>query len=129
MSQNNDEPFGPLQYHDFGAGQVPAARHRNRWTNGEESWGGWVANTAFVSEDCIVSPEATVFDRAVVDEGSAVFGHARVCGAAHITNSFIWNHAAVVNGRAQLISYNFWAGFVGGHTELIGPLRLLLINT
>ena len=57
--------------HNFGYGPVPAHRHANG--------GGWVANSAKVSDTAYISETARVYDRA------QVFGDARVCGNAQVS--------------------------------------------
>ncbi len=50
--------------HDFGAGAVPAHRHKNG--------GGWVADTAFVDETACVESDARVYGNARVEKPSDV---------------------------------------------------------
>ena len=58
-----NEGVNEMTTFDFGTGPVPAHKHSNG--------GGWVADTATVSESVFVGREAMVFDNAVVS-GRAV---------------------------------------------------------
>jgi len=59
---------------DFGSGPVPAHQHPNG--------GGWVADTATVSETAYVGPDAKVYDNAVVSGDAWVYGNDWVSGNA-----------------------------------------------
>ena len=74
--------------HDFGRGPVPAHVH--------PLGGGWVADTAFVSENVFVGPDAKVYDDAYVGDGAAVHHKARVCDFAVLLGSvYVLDHAMV----------------------------------
>jgi len=99
----------PISRYDFGDGEgrVPAHKHANG--------GGWVADTAKVSEECLIGYPATVYHNATVLNGTHMSGNARVCGSAKvracvmrdrscvggntiIKNSVVANHARVFGG-------------------------------
>lgn len=95
-------------YYDFGFGEVPAHPH----TKG----GGWVANTASVSDNCYVGPYAQVYGKARVTDNAKIDGYAKVFGDARVMNEArVYGEAkvyqnAIVSGRAR----------VSGNTKVYG---------
>jgi len=79
---------------DFGFGPVPAHRHKKG--------GGWVANTAYVSEDCYVGPYALVYGKASVQDNCRIDGYARVFEEARILENACVYGAAKVYGNARI---------------------------
>jgi NDP-sugar pyrophosphorylase family protein len=74
-------------YHDFqdGRGRVKARRHKNG--------GGWVADTAFISSsDTYIDKNANVYDFAVIDGKSKIFGKVNISGKTYIDASTIRNN-------------------------------------
>lgn len=105
-----------------GAASVPAHRHKNP----DGSVGGWVADTANVTDDSYISVDAKVFDRAqihnseiydsaivcgtsIVNGRSVIKGNSSVTGSALISNSIV-RDSAVVTGSANLIDGSVAAG-------------------
>ena len=66
---------------DFGNGPVPAHKHPNG--------GGWVADTATVSESAYVGPNARVADTATVSESAYVGPNARVYDNAVVSDNAV----------------------------------------
>lgn len=80
--------------YDFGAGPVPAHRHRKG--------GGWVADTATVAETAYVGPHATVSGHAAVLDHAVVDGYASVHGRARVTGHAEISGLALVCGSAHV---------------------------
>ena len=73
-------------------GPVPAHKHPNG--------GGWVADTASVSETAYVGPNARVYDNAAVYGKAAVYDNARVYGNAVVySNARVYGNAVVDSAR------------------------------
>ncbi len=77
-----------METFDFGFGPVHAHRHANG--------GGWVAETASVSESAYVGPAARVCDNAQVYGNAQVYDNALVYG-----NALVYDNA-LVYGNAQV---------------------------
>ena len=75
-----------------GNGPVPAHQHSNG--------GGWVADTASVSDTAYVGLDAQVFDNAVVSGSARVSGTAQVFDNAVVSGSARVSGSALVSGRA-----------------------------
>lgn len=101
--------------HDFGQGPVPAHRH----TNPDDSLGGWVADTAHVSQDCFVGPNAEVADEAIVQGHAHVLDYARVCGKAIVGNHALVRHAACVGECALVTSHAAVEGIARIHGSAV----------
>ena len=112
--------------HDFndGCGPVPAHVHSNG--------GGWVADTATVSESAFVGPEAKVYGRAVVTgdakvSGDAwVSGYAVVSGDAEVSGNAWVSGYAVVSGYAMVSGYAVVSGraMVSGRAVVSGAINI-----
>ena len=89
-------PLPPAILHDFDdeTGPVPAHQHPNG--------GGWVANTATVSEEAFVGADASVFGRATVAGRASITGSARVCGNASVSGDAKVSGDAVVDKDARV---------------------------
>lgn len=87
-------------YYDFGLGEVPAHPH--------PKGGGWVANTAIVSDSCYVGPYAQVYGKARVTDNAKIDGYAKVFGDARVMNEAkVYGEAkvyqnALISGRARV---------------------------
>ena len=71
-----NEGVNEMTTFDFGTGPVPAHKHPNG--------GGWVADTATVSETAYVGPDARVYGNAVVSGNARVYSKAWVYGNARV---------------------------------------------
>ncbi len=82
--------------HDFrdGNGPVPSHHHKNG--------GGIVANTATVSDDSIVDPQAEVDGNAMVMNGSKILNRVRVYGNAYISDGVTLEDDVEVYGKAEV---------------------------
>jgi hypothetical protein len=82
--------------HDFkdGKGLVLSRRHKNG--------GGIVAESATVSDDCIVAPRAEVGGNAMVLNGCKVLDQARVYGNAYVSNGVTLEDEVEVYGSAEV---------------------------
>jgi hypothetical protein len=82
--------------HDFrdGNGPVPSHHHKNG--------GGIVANTATVSDDSIVDPQAEVGGNAMVMNGSKILNRVRVYGNAYISDGVTLEDDVEVYGKAEV---------------------------
>ena len=82
--------------YDFqdGKGPVPAHKHSNG--------GGWVAETASVSETSYVGPEAMVYGYARVYENARVYGYAMVRGDARVYGDAMVRGNATVYGNTNV---------------------------
>jgi NDP-sugar pyrophosphorylase family protein len=82
--------------HDFrdGNGLVPSHHHKNG--------GGIVADTATVSDDSIVSPQAEVGGNAMVMNGSKILDYVRVYGNAYISDGATLEDEVEVCGTAEV---------------------------
>lgn len=82
--------------HDFrdGKGPVPSHHHKNG--------GGIVANTATVSDDSIVDPQAEVGGNAMVMNGSKILNRVRVYGNAYISDGVTLEDDVEVYGKAEV---------------------------
>lgn len=86
--------------YDFGFGPVPAHPHLKG--------GGWVANTANVSDDCYVGPYAQVYGKAQISGSVRIDNYARVYGDAKVMDSScVYGNAivyqdAIVAGKARV---------------------------
>ena len=83
--------------HDFGYGSVAAHRHANG--------GGWVANSAKVSDTAYISKTAIVYDRAQVFGDALVYGDALVCDRARVCGNAQVYGDALVSGDARVCGY------------------------
>ena len=94
---------------DFGAGPVPAHRHRNP----DGSVGGWVASTAYVAPTSTVGAaarvygtakvfgNAKVYDDASVYDDARVFGNAKLHGGAQVYGGARVYGGAKVSGNTK----------------------------
>jgi carbonic anhydrase/acetyltransferase-like protein (isoleucine patch superfamily) len=82
--------------HDFrdGKGLVLSHRHKNG--------GGIVADSAMVSDDCIVAPRAEVGGNAMVLNGCKVLDQVRVYGNAYVSNGVTLEDNVEVYGTAEV---------------------------
>ena len=81
-----------------GSGEVPARRHAN--PDGEI--GGWVAETAEVSNSVFVGWDAAVFGNAQIAGNVEIKNNARVYGNAHLGDNAKLYGDARVHGNARL---------------------------
>lgn len=97
-----------------GNGPVPAHRHVNG--------GGWVADTASVSDtayvgfDAHVYGYATVDDFAVISEAADVSGFSIVCDAAYVHGKSVIKGSCIIADNAEITGNTFFAGHfqIGG---------------
>lgn len=82
--------------HDFEDGEGPVSAHFH--LNG----GGIVADTATVSSDSIVSPNASVGGRAMVLNKTKILDHSRVYGNAYVANEVSIEDRVRVFGTAEV---------------------------
>jgi len=122
---------------DFGdgKGKVPAHKHKNG--------GGWVADTAAVSDTAYVGPYATVFGSAIIADKARLTGNAKVFGTARVRNyakifdgcvigenAFVANRAklrntklgkdATVDGSSSLVNCEVENMLICGTSRLTG---------
>jgi len=82
--------------HDFrdGNGLVLSRRHKNG--------NGIVADTAKVSDDCVVAPRAEVGGNAIVINGCKILDRVRVYGNAYVSNGVTLEDEVEVCGSAEV---------------------------
>jgi len=90
--------------HDFGDGNglVPAHRHRNP----DGTFGGWVANTAYVSIESYVTAHSEVFGKARVYRGAKIRYFSKVYDSAEVYNGAEVRDHAQVFGNARVHGAN-----------------------
>lgn len=121
---------------DFRDGNGPVAAKRH--INPDGSIGGWVANTASVSETVILGPHATVFNSAKVSGNVKIFEQAQIFGNASVKdNAWITGTAKVFDNA--IISGDAWIGGAAqiGHDQQIttgaydenGPVEVQRLRT
>ena len=92
-----------MAFHTFiGGTVVPAHQHPNG--------GGWVADTAKVSDTAFIAKNAEVYEKAVIQGNARIYGYAKVSGNALVGGSAHIYENAQVCGDAQ----------VYGHAEVYG---------
>ncbi len=108
---------------DFGSGNVPAHRHVNG--------GGWVADTAKVTETSFVGPNARVFDNADIIGNSKISGNAQVFENAWVNSGKIFGNAKVfgnteISVGAQVFENAEVSGLTGlyGHAKVYGYTKI-----
>lgn len=133
---------------DFGDGRgpVPARRHINGRSGTE---GGWVADSAYVTNTAQLSMDARVYGRAFVSGDAVLFDSARVHGNAEVFGTAALHERAQVFGNARVYggfitedacvfgvavvaadSYIYGHALVGGtshvHNSTIRPWRVMI---
>ena len=109
-----------VRLHDFGDGKGAVHAHRHR------GGGGWVADSASVTDSAYVSRAAVVFGNAEVRDGARitgngrVSGHAEVCGNAHVFGGAKVCGNARVYGDAEV----FENAEVSGEANVSGDAKV-----
>jgi UDP-3-O-[3-hydroxymyristoyl] glucosamine N-acyltransferase len=103
---------------DFGDGPVPAKQHSNG--------GGWVADTATVSDTAFVGSKARVYDSARVSDYASIYDYARVYGNARVSDDACISDSAWVFDNAHVsgdacVSGSAW---VFGDVHVFGDTRV-----
>ncbi len=99
--------------YDFGNGPVSAHQHLNG--------GGWVADTAYVSDSVLIGPNALVYDMASVTDIAMIYDTAKVFGKARINNCVRVYGSAIVFGNTILSGASMIYGTAIVNTT---PLRI-----
>jgi carbonic anhydrase/acetyltransferase-like protein (isoleucine patch superfamily) len=107
---------------DFGAGKVPAHRHKNP----DGTVGGWVADTAEVGGDIYIGSNARVKDNAKITsygtkEPIKILDNAIVSGNARVYGNRQFNFPVIISGNASISdSARITGGLISGNAVVDG---------
>ena len=105
-----------METFDFGFGPVPAHKHANG--------GGWVADTAHVSESAYVGSDARVYGNARVCDNAWVYGDARVYGDALVCGDAWVCGNALVYDNAQV----YGNALVCGNDKISRKIEIVFVS-
>lgn len=100
--------------HDFkdGRGRVFAHKHDNG--------GGWVEDTASVSDDVYIGRYSQVFNKAQVSGGAVLRGRSFISGSAVVSGRTRLYRNAAITGAANVVGRNRILGRIDGAAQIVG---------